>query len=1521
MGKQEQSEEYDQDVRYIIDSLKSKGLFDQFRKEFVADVDTKPSYQNLKQRVEGYVNRFLSRQTWSPDLNKNQLRDNLRRQINQSGMLTNGVERVIEQLVNPKILHIIKPKIDEVICKQLGIDPEKRKEHVEQSKQQHMEKMQNMQSLMNVNVTPEKSNQNGALPGSQSTEFSSPGFQGDGWSQQAPAPGQSGTNFSPGGMNFPMATPFSQQFGFSMPPQMFPYMPNSWNNYMFNPMAPGQNFAPPTSAANAQDTSSPAQTGTPNVTAGDSPPKPDLPPLPPSPKTPPPPGTEEVEMEESPLQSKPDEKKILDEIPLPPPSKKSAEDDQEIIEEEMTDIPSLDEIPLPPVSGDTDDSSQDQGMKKYKFAWHMDQEDANSNLTVSSVHTSDLSVSEDFTSESELEYSDLTDHENDEDEMLFSPIKSEEKKPSPDKVGENKQESDAAVEKTDEKEEEKANKGVNQAVVENTAETTEEREGLISHPEVHMAAQAEMKDPEVLSQTTDNTGELSSPPKRKLISLQYNLSDSEDEESREERKARVAKEKEERYMKRLQRRAELEAKRKEREEEKARMREERKKQKEKEKSSPTKSEDKGESLSEEAEKSQDEQTNQGSLPSPVKKLPDSPEKKKRKTKAELKEELTKQKVMEKKAALRRQRTRNKRYTSEDFTSIFNEKSQPYSSASYTDLVMEEEQVVEEVIMVESEIIMDVSSTGLEEEMSTEEVHHPQEASSVSTDTHVVEAEPGQMNPRKRSQLKDSNRAGHGKKEGHPEENRQGSRWKQQDSESKPARDSKATNRHPDPGFRRPRVEDERGPSTKRYNPSDLYKPRPNIARSSRRRGSSPTQQNAEDSASKTSASVEVMASKEVKQTVAEEPPEIIEIESRSPSPISSRSRSRSSSHSRSRSDSRSRSASRTKSKSRRKKRRKRHSRSRSRSYSESRSRSNSKSKSRSRSYSRTRDGASPISSSSLSVSRSPSPSRQSSRSSYSRSRSKSRSRSRSVSRSSESSVDEFGRRKRKAGRTPLEEIDFGEAARMAKKSLVGVDFGEAERRSKQERDPTATAPRAPEFPPFIKGDPTSTPTPRATEYPPYKKGDPTATATRATEYPPFMKGAMPFGSPPVPGAMPPGDPAFQKRMSKKRGFPPSRGVPRSNALRGNWYHQPWHYEEAAMDEEMDMPSSPSRRYYPPDRSPLHYDDLDSLSPDSIGRLSPNMTRSSRHTASPSPPPYGVPRGMRAMSRSPSPPYHIRRHSQSMSPPPYAGRPVNYSQSPSPPPYLGRPMRRSRSPSPPYGGRPMRHSQSPSPSPPPYMGRRQRSPSPTYSRRPPSPYEDSHPSPPMRGPRGHRPPSPPSPSYRSLSPEKRMRTRSQMSQSPSYSSSHRGRLSPSPPLDEDAPSPPEYSPPPLSPPGPGYRPPSTPPPPRLPSSPSPPHRPVTRGYHSPSLSPSPPPMRPVTPPSRPMTRGQRAVSPPNLASPRTRRSQRPPSPPPQPAMVSRSLRAKHNAPQRYSPPPLQRMRPRPQSPPPAKRGKR
>lgn len=66
-------------------------------------------------------------------------------------MLATGVERVIEQVVNPKIFSVIKPKIDEIACLHLGIDPEKRKERLEWKKIQQKE---NLQSLMSLSVPP-----------------------------------------------------------------------------------------------------------------------------------------------------------------------------------------------------------------------------------------------------------------------------------------------------------------------------------------------------------------------------------------------------------------------------------------------------------------------------------------------------------------------------------------------------------------------------------------------------------------------------------------------------------------------------------------------------------------------------------------------------------------------------------------------------------------------------------------------------------------------------------------------------------------------------------------------------------------------------------------------------------------------------------------------------------------------------------------------------------------------------------------------------------------------------------------------------------------------------------------------------------------------------------------------------------------------------------------------------------------------------------------------------------------------
>lgn len=70
-------------VEKIVLEVKSQGVFDEFRKDSMADVDTKPAYQNLRQRVDTSVKKFLAEQTWSPEMNKNQLREKLRRHITE----------------------------------------------------------------------------------------------------------------------------------------------------------------------------------------------------------------------------------------------------------------------------------------------------------------------------------------------------------------------------------------------------------------------------------------------------------------------------------------------------------------------------------------------------------------------------------------------------------------------------------------------------------------------------------------------------------------------------------------------------------------------------------------------------------------------------------------------------------------------------------------------------------------------------------------------------------------------------------------------------------------------------------------------------------------------------------------------------------------------------------------------------------------------------------------------------------------------------------------------------------------------------------------------------------------------------------------------------------------------------------------------------------------------------------------------------------------------------------------------
>lgn len=115
----------------IVNELKSRGSFDTFRRECLADVDTRPAYQNLRQRVEGSVSSFLDKQSWLPNINRNQLREKLRRYLTDSRFLEVGVDRIVDQVVDRNIYTTYLPNINGLVKELLNIESQPSEERLD----------------------------------------------------------------------------------------------------------------------------------------------------------------------------------------------------------------------------------------------------------------------------------------------------------------------------------------------------------------------------------------------------------------------------------------------------------------------------------------------------------------------------------------------------------------------------------------------------------------------------------------------------------------------------------------------------------------------------------------------------------------------------------------------------------------------------------------------------------------------------------------------------------------------------------------------------------------------------------------------------------------------------------------------------------------------------------------------------------------------------------------------------------------------------------------------------------------------------------------------------------------------------------------------------------------------------------------------------------------------------------------------------------------------------------------------
>ncbi|CAD5122450.1 DgyrCDS10875 [Dimorphilus gyrociliatus] len=353
-------------VEDICNLVKKRGLFDKIRKEVFKDAENSPDLERLKSRVRDYVESFTANVRWHPGLNRSKLREELKQELMKSKTLSRGVDNIIRDHLRPTVNKYRKDH-DKIACEVFDVTFEDF-----ESRDKYFTEYERNQ-IGEPYYTP------------NTTAHPPPSLRGP------PSATNTPVNLSPGAAIHPIP----QQNVFPSPPSI-PRMPSNiipnmgWSN---QPPCPPVVLPPP------EDIGPNIKPPLPPLPPP-SPPKPDTPPPPPE-QPPAPPVEEETIYEQmetqiiSSFENKlPDHIKLEDNLIETPKTENlgvSHEDvDMDIDTDEEKPL-IMPDIPKEDVAKD-DEKQKEEKISPWKNQVAQFEDLQLSDVTVSSVHTSDISL-------------------------------------------------------------------------------------------------------------------------------------------------------------------------------------------------------------------------------------------------------------------------------------------------------------------------------------------------------------------------------------------------------------------------------------------------------------------------------------------------------------------------------------------------------------------------------------------------------------------------------------------------------------------------------------------------------------------------------------------------------------------------------------------------------------------------------------------------------------------------------------------------------------------------------------------------------------------------------------------------------------------------------------------------------------------------------------------------------------------------------------------------------------------------